>query len=247
VRGPAVRRLLDAKELIVSNILEHGPPRARRPARRRRRPRGLIALAVLVLAFLAVSLPSYLTLDPANSLVPISRQVALHYPMLLGHIVFGTVTLVTVCLQLWPWLRRTHPRVHRISGRAYVFGGMLPSCVLALAVVPFGSLNLLGASGATAWALVGMVTTVRGYQAARLRHTRAHRRWMTYSFAAAMGIVTGRLLFLAVPAIPGVPHAPDIVHPLAGFWLGWMVNLAIAHWWLNRRRPTRARRTPAAG
>ncbi len=223
----------------MSNTLEHGPPRARRSAGRRGRPRGLIALAVLLVAFLAVSLPPYLTLDPANSLVPISGRVALHYPMLLGHIVFGTVTLVTVCLQLWPWLRRTHRRVHRISGRVYVFGGMLPSCVLALAVVPLGSLNLLGATGATAWALVGMVTTLRGYRAARARQTREHRRWMVYSFAAAMGIVTGRVLFLALPAIPGLAHASDIVHPLAGFWLGWLVNLAIARWWLNRRRPAR--------
>lgn len=220
----------------MSNTLEHRPPRAGRPAGRRRRPLGPIALAALVAAFLAVSLPPYLTLDPSNSLVPISQRVALHYPMLLGHIVFGTVTLVTVCLQLWPSLRRRHPRVHRISGRTYVFGGMLPSCVLALAVVPLGSLNLLGAGGATVWALVGIVTTLRGYQAGRARHTREHRRWMIYSFAAAMGIATGRVLFLAVPAIPGVPHAPEIIHPLAGFWLGWIVNLAIAHWWLNRRR-----------
>lgn len=228
----------------MSNTLEHGPPRARRSVNRRgrRRPRGPVALAVLVVAFLAVSLPPYLTLDPSNSLVPIDQQVALHYPMLLGHIGFGTVTLVTVCLQLWPRLRRTHPRVHRISGRAYVFGGMLPSCVLALAVVPLGSLNPLGAGGASVWALLGIVTTLRGYQAGRARDTREHRRWMIYSFAAAMGIVTGRVLALAVPAIPGVPSAPEIVHPLAGFWLGWLVNLAIARWWLNRRRPAPARR-----
>ncbi|MCT2581957.1 DUF2306 domain-containing protein [Actinophytocola gossypii] len=199
---------------------------------------------MLIVAFLAVSLPPYVTLDPANSLVPINVRVALHYPMLLGHILFGTITLATVCVQLWPWLRRTHPKAHRISGRTYVFAGMLPSCALALAVVPLGELNPLGAIGASVWAVIGLVTTLRGYAAGRARHTRDHRRWMLYSFAAAMGIVTGRVLFLAVPAIPGVPHAPEVIHPLAGFWLGWMVNLAVAYWWLHRR-PARVRRSRA--
>jgi len=30
-----------------------------------------------------------------------------------AHILFGSVALVTACLQIWPWLRRTHPTVHR--------------------------------------------------------------------------------------------------------------------------------------
>lgn len=224
----------------MSNTLEHRQVSAPRPARRRKRPRGLIALVVLVVAFLAVSLPPYLTLDPATSIIPINTQLALHYPMLLGHILFGTITLFTVCLQLWPWLRRTHPKVHRISGRTYVFAGMLPTCVLALAVVPMGELNLIGASGATVWAVIGLVTTLRGYVAGRARKTREHRRWMIYSFAAAMGLATGRVIALGVPALPGVPESPDVFFPLGGFWLGWMVNLTIAYWWLHRR-PARAK------
>jgi Predicted membrane protein (DUF2306) len=226
----------------VSNTLDHRHQQVhpRRPARKRKRPRGLIALIVLVVAFLAVSLPPYVTLDPANSLVPINTQIALHYPMLLGHILFGTITLFTVCLQLWPWLRRNHPKAHRISGRTYVFAGMLPTCVLALAVVPMGELNLIGATGASVWAVIGLVTTLRGYRAGRARITREHRRWMIYSFASAMGLATGRVLALGIPAIPGVPESPEVIFPLGGFWLGWMVNLSIAYWWLHRK-PARAR------
>lgn len=225
----------------MSNTLDHRQPQATtsRPERRRKRPRGLIALVVLVVAFLGVSLPPYLTLNPADSLVPINTQLALHYPILLGHILFGTITLFTVCLQLWPWLRRTHPKIHRISGRTYVFAGMLPTCVLALAVVPMGEMHLIGAIGATVWSVVGLVTTLRGYLAGRARNTREHRRWMIYSFAAAMGLATGRVIALGVPAIPGVPDS-DVIFFVGGFWLGWMVNLAIAYWWLHRR-PARAR------
>ncbi|GAB3439522.1 DUF2306 domain-containing protein [Actinophytocola sediminis] len=231
----------------MSNTLDHRQPQVRppRPARGRKRPRGLIALIVLVVAFLAVSLPPYLTLDPADSVIPINTQLALHYPMLLAHILFGTITLFTVCLQLWPWLRRTHPKVHRISGRTYVFAGMLPTCVLALAVVPMGELNLIGASGATVWSVIGLVTTLRGYVAGRARNTREHRRWMIYSFATAMGLATGRVIALGVPAIPGVPESPEVFFPLGGFWLGWMVNLAIAYWWLHRK-PARSRAKKSA-
>ncbi|WP_162293032.1 DUF2306 domain-containing protein [Actinophytocola xinjiangensis] len=226
----------------MSNTLDHRqtPVTAPRPQRRPKRPKGLIALVVLVVAFLAASLPPYVTLDPSTSIIPINAQIALHYPILLGHILFGTITLFTVCLQLWPRIRRNRPKIHRISGRTYVFAGMIPTCVLALVVVPMGELNLIGASGATVWASLGLFFTIRGYLAGRARDTREHRRWMIYSFATAMGLATGRVIAVGVPAIPGVPDSPDVFFPLGGFWLGWMVNLAIAYWWLNIK-PARAR------
>lgn len=60
----------------------------------------------------------------------------MHYLLLVAHILFGSVALVAACLQIWPWLRRTRPAVHRWSGRAYLFGGVFPGG-LAVAALTF--------------------------------------------------------------------------------------------------------------
>ena len=43
-------------------------------------------LLVLVIAFVAFSLPPYLTFDPARSRVPIAGAVRGYYPMLVAHV-----------------------------------------------------------------------------------------------------------------------------------------------------------------
>ncbi|MGE3288940.1 MAG: DUF2306 domain-containing protein, partial [Pseudonocardia sp.] len=78
-----------------------------------------LSLGLLTVAFLAFSVPPYLTFDPAQSRLPLPADVVWFYPALVVHILFGTVALVTACVQLWPWLRAAHPGIHRWSGRAY--------------------------------------------------------------------------------------------------------------------------------
>ena len=120
------------------------PPRSA-PARRRPPARrtavGLIALAVVTIGFLALELPAYLTLDPARSRIVPRTDYPLHYPLLWAHIMFGSIALITACLQIWPWLRRRHPTVHRWSGRVYLCGGVLPGGIAVLGVAPVSSTN----------------------------------------------------------------------------------------------------------
>src|SRR5258707_306020 len=58
------------------------------------------ALAVVVAAFLVISLPPYFTGDPARSRVP--ATFFLHYPLLVGHVMFASVAIVTAVAQIWP-------------------------------------------------------------------------------------------------------------------------------------------------
>ena len=98
-------------------------------------------LALVVAVFLAYSVPPYLTLDPARSRVPAPPGFPAHYWFLVAHITFGTIAIVGVILQVWPWLRRTHPVAHRRIGRVYVFAGAIPAALMAVtigAVSPFG-------------------------------------------------------------------------------------------------------------
>jgi hypothetical protein len=74
----------------------------------------------------AVSVPRYLTLDPSRSLVPQPAEFPLHYPLLVAHVVFGSVAMMTCGFQVWPSFRRHHPEAHGRMGRIYVFGASCP-------------------------------------------------------------------------------------------------------------------------
>jgi len=57
-----------------------------------------------------------------------------YYPLLVSHIFLGSLVLLAACLQVWPWLRRSHPAVHRWSGRVYVVAALAASlCVMIIA------------------------------------------------------------------------------------------------------------------
>src|SRR5258707_14687571 len=105
------------------------------------RPWAIGPLLVLPLAFIASSLPPYLTFDPARSRIAPPAGLTAYYPALVGHVMFGSIAMLTACLQMWPWLRRRYPEVHRRVGDVYVFGGVVPAGAMGLtigAVTPFG-------------------------------------------------------------------------------------------------------------
>ena len=86
----------------------------------------MVPLALVAVLFVAFSLPPYLTLDPAQARLQPIPPFPGFYPLLVTHIFLGAVALLAACLQVWPWLRQNHPRVHRISGRIYV-AAVLPA------------------------------------------------------------------------------------------------------------------------
>lgn len=198
----------------------------------------IVPLAVAAAAYLLYQLPPYLTLDPSRTKIPL--QFPLHYAVLAGHVLTGGVTMVTLVLQLWPWLRRHHPRIHRWSGHIYVFGGAVPSSLLALVMFPVafkpGSVAVL--MSGVMWA----VTSVIGWIRARQGRYAEHRRWMLYSFAivwgqTVWGFVIGMTLF-------SLPVAIDVTYiSEAARWVGWVGNLVLVHWWIERT--SRRRQSPA--
>jgi hypothetical protein len=209
-------------------------------------------LLVLVVAFVAFSLPPYLTLDPAQSRVPIAGTASGYYPMLVGHVIFGSVAILACCLQVWPWLRTRYPDVHRRIGLAYVFAGVLPAGVLGLvlgAQTPFGP--VLRASNVLL-ALVWLFVTIAGYRAGRQYRTTEHRRWMTRSVVLTLSIISNRV-WAVVWVITLSPQLATtfggnealMVQSIAGLsgWLGWVLPLVVTEWWLdvgNKTQPGQA-------
>ncbi len=200
-------------------------------------------LALVVAAFLAYSIPPYLTLDPAQSRVPAPAGFAQHYWFLVAHIAFGSIAIVGVVLQVWPWLRRTHPVVHRRVGRVYVFGGAIPSAVMAAtigAVSPFGPVvAALDVVAAVLW----LGFTVAGWRAVRERRFADHRKWMVRSFAMCMNTLMTRALsplgFLLVLPRGGDKETLILSAATVSAALSLLTLLLLSQWWLDRT-PKRA-------
>ncbi len=195
-------------------------------------------LALVVAAFLAYSLPPYLTLDPAQSRVPAPPGFAAHYGFLVAHIAFGTIAIVGVILQIWPWLRRTHPVAHRRIGRVYVFAGAIPSALMAATigvVSPFGP--VVGALDVVA-ALLWFGFTVAGWRAVRQRRFADHRKWMIRSFAMCMNTLMTRALspvgFLLVLPRGGDKTTLILSAATVSAVLSVLLLLLLSQWWLDR-------------
>ena len=198
-------------------------------------------LLFVVAAFLVLSLPPYLTVDPARSRVP--STFGLHYALLIAHIALATVAIVMALVQSWPGVRARWPRVHRRAGRVYV-AAVLPAAAIGMvigAATPFGPIL---ATGSVALAALWLWFTVNGYLAARRRRFTAHRRHMLRSVALAFSIITNRIwtpvLYLTLQPLRDSIFGGDeerfiwLVAGLSG-WLGWTVPLLAVQWWLHRR------------
>jgi len=93
-------------------------------------------------------------------------------------------------------------------------------------------------------AVLWLTFTAAGFWMARRRRFVEHRRWMIRSFALTMSIITNR--FWAVVAT--IALAPQLstmfagnemlmVQTIAGLsgWVGWVLPLLVAEWWLVER------------
>jgi uncharacterized membrane protein YozB (DUF420 family) len=237
------------------------PESVRAPAKPHVRPLGSwwagsgpVLLVIIAIAFMAFALPPYLTLDPSRSRIPVPPDVQAYYPLLVAHVVFASIAMLSACLQIWTSFRRRYPAAHRAIGRLYVFGGVLPAGLAGLAigsVSPFGP--TLRASNVLL-AVLWLACTTMGFRMGQRRRLAEHRRWMTRSFALTMSIITNRL-WAVIFTIVLVPQLSTtfggnerlMVQTIAGLsgWLGWVLPLLVAEWWLVERVETGAE--PAYG
>ncbi|MFI7658434.1 DUF2306 domain-containing protein [Micromonospora parva] len=170
-----------------------------------------------------------------------ARFVADPLPVVL-HIVGAVVYTILGAFQFVPRLRRQ--RWHRRAGRVLVpcgltvaFSGMwmavgydLPAHdndVLAGMRLVFGSVM----AGAI---LLGLAAVLR-------RDIDRHRRWMVRAYAIGLG--AGTQAFTHAPYLIAVGEQPDGNLRAGLVVAGWLINLAVAEWYL--RRPARAVTAPA--
>jgi uncharacterized membrane protein YozB (DUF420 family) len=212
-----------------------------------RRP-WVVPLVLLTVIFIAYAVPPYLTLDPARARIQPTPPHASYYPLLVTHTFLGSVALLAACLQVWPWLRRSHPAIHRWSGRVYVAAALGASiCVMIISPMGLHGANQRVAN--TMLALLWFATTLAGFRAIRQRRFADHRQWMLRSVALAFSIVAFRFWMLVIFAVfvpqtfTGGEVDPAALDQAIGLtsWVSWVVNLLIVEWWLHRH-PLRGRR-----
>ncbi len=196
------------------------------------------ALAVVVVAFLAYSLPPYFT---GGTRVP--ATFGLHYPLLVAHVMFASVAMVTAVAQIWPGLRARKPVLHRWIGRIYVYTAVSAAvCAMVIgAATPFGPfLAVSNVFLASLW----LWFTINGYLAARQRRFVQHRRDMVLSATLALSIITNRIwtpvLVITFQSLQDSVFGGNEAHFVwfvagVGAWLGWAIPFFTVRWWLNRK------------
>jgi hypothetical protein len=204
-------------------------------------------LGLVVLAFLAFSIPPYLALDASRSRVPPPDGIPFYFPLLVAHVAFGAIAMLASVAQICGWLRTRYPRAHRRIGKLYVYGGVAPGGVLGLAVgavSPFGpTIRASNVLLACLW----LAVTFAGFRAAKRNRYAEHRRWMARSVVLTLSVITNRvwgvaLFLLLAPRVETTFAGSEtaMIQTIAGLsgWLGWVVPLLFVEWWLERDRST---------
>lgn len=206
---------------------ERGPAAANRPRPVWWRRPWIVPLFLVTLGWWIYTVLPFQDLNESTAPIPPHDGYALYWPSLLGHMGFGTVAVFAVIIQVWPWMRRTHPRVHRITGRVYVVAALI-SGVLGLSIVPFAPpIGQIGVSMAT---ILWLIVVTVGFIRARQGRYAVHRRYMLYAFALTMNNVWGTVI---VSVGLRLPEPVDVGYLLeAARWVGWVVNLILVQLWL---------------
>jgi uncharacterized membrane protein len=184
-------------------------------------------------------LSSGATITPANA-----RFFEAPLPVVL-HIVSAGVYAVGGAFQFAPGFRRRRPGWHRIAGRILIPSGLIValSALWMTLFYPWPSgdgavlygLRLLFGSAMAVSIVLGVSTIRRG-------DVKGHRAWMARGYAIGLGAGTQMLTLIAGELIAGPPN--ELSRALL-MGAGWVINLGVAEWAINRR-PTRPARTAAA-
>lgn len=175
----------------------------------------LLALA-LALHFLSVSYQKYVHVDAGAYGMFWTRRA-----WLWTHLAGGVLAMLLGALQLVGRVRAAWPRVHRWSGRLYLFAMLVgiagASGLIATSPAP-AAIRIAFAATGIAW----LATATAGFVAIRGGRIQAHRRWMIRNYLVTLAPASFRLALL----VPGVMAlaSPMLMIPLL-LWLSWALPL----------------------
>ncbi|MDF2682685.1 MAG: hypothetical protein K0R47_3875 [Brevibacillus sp.] len=198
--------------------------------------KGWWLLVILSLGVITPFVIPYVTLDPAKSRVPIT-STSVQFLLLVAHIVFACVALLSGFIQFIDRIRIHSPKVHRYFGRVYV-GSVFISGFLALAVLIYID-NFTKATAFLVLSLLWLFTCWKGYRTAIRKNFEEHRKWMIRSFGITLVAVSGRLvvpvMLLAYYTLNGfsLPEGrekmiEEVLH--VNIWVGLILHFILVEW-----------------
>lgn len=246
---------------------EHDDPKpvADRTRRRRRwRNFAIGFLAFYIVLNLTTAWLRWGRLDPnmgsqARGAAGIQLSPAEHpwyFPMLGLHVFCSSIALALCALQIWPGLRDRHPKLHRVTGRIYIFAGVLPAAFFALVVEVYWPFSVATMLSQVALALLWAGVTIYGYVLRRRGEVAEHRRWMLRSFALTCVVLVEVTIDLPVQMIIATELHTRLMSNLDIYfqlkdsnenWLGLFIVLIAVEGFLERERRLEIRRERAEG
>jgi len=118
-------------------------------------------------------------------------QVIADRHLLIPHVLFGGIALLSGPVQFSSRVRQLHPKFHRVLGRIYILSVFLsaPTAVILSTGRP-------GFPGTSMQALAWVVCTAAALITARNRQIAQHRQWMVRSYAVTFTFISSRVLNL---------------------------------------------------
>jgi uncharacterized membrane protein len=162
---------------------------------------------------------------------------------LLPHVLAGLVAITTGPLQFWPWVRRHHPRFHRVTGRTYLAAiAVASSAAFVLSLTTDG--GLVFGAGLFCLALTWLLTSGMALLAIRRRNFEQHRQWMVRSYVVTFAFVLFRVGSDSMRHY-AVADDHDIIGLMA--WISWALPLVAAEVVLQYKSAAFARRPRTQG
>ncbi len=199
---------------------------------------GLLALCVIPVAAGVARLVSL----AAGATVTLSNARFFAHPLPVQlHIVGGSLFIVLGALQFWPGFARRFPRWHRVAGRmlapADIVAGL--SGLWMNQFYPYGPNDgLLLYFFRLLFGAAMVLTMALGVAAILRRDVVQHRAWMMRAYAIGLGAGTQAATQLPWILLVGMPS--ELPRALL-MGAAWLLNLAVAEWFIRRRaRPATA-------
>lgn len=114
------------------------------------------------------------------------------------HVLMASVITGAGLLQLVPYIRQTHPRLHRWSGRVFISLSMICAITgIGLTWIRGSHISLSSAVAVTINGLLILVFGTLALRTALVRRFKEHRRWALRTFMVVSGVWFFRVLMMA--------------------------------------------------
>ena len=205
---------------------------------------GVVIVVRRMLTLIPVLINGYHPPVVKNNLTQIDDSLAQYPLLILVHIIPGLIFVLTGPFQFIQKIRVRYPRWHRFSGRLFLICGVvigITALIMSFAVPAIGGVNQAAAT--VLFSLFFLYALFKTFQQVLQHKLVQHREWAIRVYAVGMAITTIRIIngiFFATSRFTGL--TPKEFFGI-GFWIGFVLHLIAAEYWIGRSRLVKTKST----